>query len=267
MNIVVKTAVAGALALGASSAFALGVPWNNNSDLVLIVENTTTGASYALDTGISLNTLLPSGSLVSGAVLNTTLSGINASISASSTLQTFLAANPASGDGWELIGGQYNGGGSATATNANTKTPGAAIYAYTSTVTANQGTKTLGNLENFENQYQTDVTIGGSLNGLTTASEITSSTALAPNSIQKYTTVAGDVLQTLGTAYNLYAFTGNGTTGTLQSYIQGTATLGTNGLLTITGNTSAVPLPAAVWLLGSGLMGLVGVSRRRKAAA
>ena len=29
---------------------------------------------------------------------------------------------------------------------------------------------------------------------------------------------------------------------------------------------SAVPLPAAVWLLGSGILGLVGMSRRRKAA-
>lgn len=30
--------------------------------------------------------------------------------------------------------------------------------------------------------------------------------------------------------------------------------------------TSEVPVPAAVWLLGSGLLGLVGVARRRKAA-
>ena len=32
------------------------------------------------------------------------------------------------------------------------------------------------------------------------------------------------------------------------------------------GTVSAVPVPAAVWLFGSGLMGLVGVARRRKAS-
>ncbi|VAW79336.1 hypothetical protein MNBD_GAMMA15-1239 [hydrothermal vent metagenome] len=30
-------------------------------------------------------------------------------------------------------------------------------------------------------------------------------------------------------------------------------------------NTSPVPVPAAIWLFGSGLLGLVGVARRRKA--
>jgi hypothetical protein len=31
------------------------------------------------------------------------------------------------------------------------------------------------------------------------------------------------------------------------------------------GNVSAVPVPAAVWLFGSGLIGLVGLARRKKA--
>jgi hypothetical protein len=36
--------------------------------------------------------------------------------------------------------------------------------------------------------------------------------------------------------------------------------------LTGTITPSAVPVPAAVWLFGSGLLGLVGVARRKKAA-
>jgi len=37
------------------------------------------------------------------------------------------------------------------------------------------------------------------------------------------------------------------------------------GTYTATGTFSAVPVPAAVWLMGSGLLGLIGIARRRKA--
>ena len=46
--------------------------------------------------------------------------------------------------------------------------------------------------------------------------------------------------------------------------------LSSSGQLTyniVAGNTAPVPLPAAVWLLGSGLLGLIGVGRRSRAAA
>lgn len=42
---------------------------------------------------------------------------------------------------------------------------------------------------------------------------------------------------------------------------------GVSYTLRLTGTISAVPIPAAVWLLGSGLIGLVGVARRRKVLA
>jgi len=41
---------------------------------------------------------------------------------------------------------------------------------------------------------------------------------------------------------------------------------GVNYLVHLEGTVSAVPVPAAVWLFGSGLIGLAGVARRRKAA-
>jgi hypothetical protein len=35
--------------------------------------------------------------------------------------------------------------------------------------------------------------------------------------------------------------------------------------ITIGGNISTVPVPAAAWLFGSGLLGLVGIARRKNA--
>ena len=34
----------------------------------------------------------------------------------------------------------------------------------------------------------------------------------------------------------------------------------------ITSGAAAIPVPAALWLFGSGLLGLVGIARRKKAA-
>jgi hypothetical protein len=44
-----------------------------------------------------------------------------------------------------------------------------------------------------------------------------------------------------------------------------TFTLSNAGILTA--SVGAVPLPAAVWLLGSGLLGLIGIGRRRASGA
>ena len=269
MNTLIKAAIAGALSLGATGAFAAtGQPWSNSSDLILVVENASTHAAYALDTGITLNSVLPTGSLVSNATLNTSLAGINDAISASPALQSFLAANPAAGDAWTLEGGQWNGGGSASATNSNTKAPGAAKAVFTSdngTVNnTNVTTKTLGNMQSFLNGLNTDIIAGGGLNGLESASETSSATG-SLSADARYGFWTNMDFSSLGSAaIQLFGFSGNNTTGKLQSYILGTATLDANGNLTIKG--SATPLPAAVWLLGSGLLGLFGVSRRRATA-
>lgn len=47
---------------------------------------------------------------------------------------------------------------------------------------------------------------------------------------------------------------------------QGLAAAGAGYTLTLWGSTAPVPLPAAVWLFGSGVIGLVGLARRKMAA-
>ena len=242
MNTIVKSAVAAALALGASGAFAIGLPSTNSSDMILLVENTTTGASYALDTGVTLNALLPTASLVANASLSTALAGVNTTVAASSTLQSFLAANPASGDGWELIGGQFPGGTGGVANNSTTKAPGAGKVAYTSTLPVNQATHTLANMNSILNGLVTEMSAsGGTLNGLLTAAELTGQN-VAPKAITKWGVVQGDVLGALGQAQTFFGFTGNGTTGALQSYVLGSATLAANGTLSLSGNSTG-PAP------------------------
>jgi hypothetical protein len=276
MNRLVKLAVAGVLSLGATSAFAaLGAPWNNSSDLLLVVENATTHDTYSLDLSTSLDSILPTGSLVANASLNTSIPGITLSKSATGTLTSFLAANPAASDLWTLEGGQWNGGGvnSAGAGN-NTRPAGAGKAIFTSFNgtgnNANVPTKNVANMNAFLNGIQADVIQStGAFNGLLTATEATCAACTTTGAEARYGFWTATDFSSLGsTAMQLFGFTGNGTAGALQSYILGTATLDASGNLTITANqTSAVPLPAAVWLFGSGLLGLFGVARRRAAAA
>jgi hypothetical protein len=277
MNRLIKLAVVGALSLGATSAFAaLGAPSSNSSDEVLVIENATTHAAYALDLGssFSLNSMLPTGSLVANASLNTSISAPSGTVLASGTLTSFLASNPASGDLWTLEGGQYNGPGNTPATNSNTKAAGAAKGVFTSangtTNNSNVTTKILSNLQQFLNGLNGDVTSStGGLFGLTTASEATCAAGCVTSGAeQRYGFWTNLDWSPLGsTAVQLFGFTGNGNTAAPQSYILGSATLGTDGKLTIMGNQTSVPLPGAVWLFGSGLLGLFGVARRRAAAA
>jgi hypothetical protein len=267
MNMILKTAVVGALALGGSSAFALTAPSTGASDLILIVENSATTATYAFDTGISIDSVLPTGSLVPSAVLNTSISGLNKSTAATPMLTNFLAANPASGDIWTLESGYFPG----AATTGSDQTPGAAKAIFVSpsytTTNSNVTSKTLLAMNVYLNGLNTDVIQNtGQLFALNTSTETTAA-SFGTNQQKKYGFLTVQDAGAVGTTSELFGFTANGSSGKLQSYILGTAGLSANGTLTFTANpTSAVPLPAAVWLFGSGLMGLVGVSRRRKAA-
>jgi hypothetical protein len=122
-------------------------------------------------------------------------------------------------------------------------------------------------METYLSSLNNEVVSGG-LTPLQTSAENSTTVSFSSLAATKYGLWgAADLAPLSSSAVTLFGLTGNAGTGQVQSYILGSASLGTNGTLTFTGNsTSPVPLPAAVWLFGSGLMGLVGVSRRRKAA-
>ncbi len=78
--------------------------------------------------------------------------------------------------------------------------------------------------------------------------------------------VFGTVTCSTGAATTTYDAVTGEFTAAWDSVIVGGSFNGNVGQWVITGNVSAVPVPAAVWLFGSGLIGLAGIARRRKAA-
>ena len=63
-------------------------------------------------------------------------------------------------------------------------------------------------------------------------------------------------------------FTGGSGYTAFKAFYDNQSTIGNNVVLSNSGNmhyTPAVPVPAAVWLFGSGLLGLIGIARRKKA--
>ena len=87
------------------------------------------------------------------------------------------------------------------------------------------------------------------------------STTISSNPANWYLAGGATAVSGLGTACDLYGVTGT-TTGDVALSLLGTASLSANGV-TFAPESTPVPLPAAIWLLGSGLLGLAGVGRRK----
>jgi hypothetical protein len=256
MNTALKIGAAGALTLAGVGAHAsIASPSSGAADAILFGEvlnaaGTAAVASYAGDTGVTINQLL------AGSV-NTTVLGSDANLAK-------LFSADAAGDTlyWGVSGTQGTTQFVTTTTNSATNkistianiTLGTWAQGFTtdiSTINSNINNPALNTIEgaNPATAGVWDVINSGTYNWYGTLP--TSNTLATAGSSGTATLFSELVSSSSNTAKGTYA--------PVESL-----SFSANGLqFTGSGSPPPVPLPAAVWLLGSGLLGLTGVARRK----
>ena len=256
----------------ANAALATG----NNGSLAIAAFNTVTNDWYIRDTGFLLNSFLPSSvttysgdSAVTGdktPAAGLALSKSNTASFADASFSTWLGSQTQSDIRWFVSA--VDSVGTATATN---------VKRYVTSSANASETSTNGNLDG----YISTANAGGlgTVFASGTNGSLSSTGTLAPSAWASNFGLGADGLASLGQDVSLFYFsrsTGTGSTTTAADTTKfgnatgyATVNLAANGDFTYTlagAPVSAVPVPAAAWLLGSGLMSFGAFARRRRAA-
>lgn len=233
----------------------------NGSSLILNVFDTVTKASYSATLEIAPNNL----------TYNTFTGGSSFTALASNSIFTGLfGASTASNVKWEVVSAVNDAlAGGTPGTNIPWSLGFSAATqpaAFSGIQQTQAGTK----FNTWVNTIAGHQTSSGS--GLTSSTNATdlwnmnnASAAFGGNSGGG--TLPFTITGILGSSLSYFTATANGDTAgdpSVFSQIAGNWNLASNGTLTWNAaQVGAVPVPAAVWLLGSGLMGMVGIGRRR----
>lgn len=263
--------IAAAVALAAAGSAHADIVGANlgNSSLVIAAFNSVTNAYYVRDTGFLLNTFLPSSVTTAagdGGVTGNktpdaglTLDKTNTASFADTAFSTWLSGQTVSDIRWTVVASDSQ---STSTTNLSRM-----VLALSTPVSVSNGTLT--NAVTQVSGFAGPTGPTGSITG-----------SGVPASFQGNLILNGSTLGTLDNASSLFYFVrtqpGGASATTANTTQFGNSTgfaqvlLASNGDFSYTlagAPVSAVPVPAAAWLMGSGLMAIGGAVRRRKAAA
>jgi hypothetical protein len=260
-----------ALAVGASPAFAdVYLPSTNNGELTLFVQNQTAGTTYTRGLTSRLDQIQTSGAIQADATNGTysvgeAVTGFSfGTIAADGNLSSFLGAAGANDViVWSVVGG--DGGNSNNVAEERYVTTTQASLAGGTSVTNGQLRSVYSQLEGVLNTN----------NGFIEGSALGDGSSTPAGATPFYTSTAENWFgagphqaSALGSAANFYmlASAGGSTSNNAMVYSLNRITLDGQGNLIMESSSAPVPLPAALWLLGSGLLGMAGVSRRKQQA-
>jgi hypothetical protein len=264
MKHLVQLSIAGSLALGSVAAHAsIALPTStqgNLADVVLfadIFNGTTLVAAYAGDTGATVSSV-GGGTAPSKSFEDSNLSSFLSQATAGTTVL------------WAVEGGGINSSGNPFLVTSSPKA-GQLTNANNGSVLTSMGTGLYNQLSTINTLIGTGTSLLGTVDAANGGTGFNPQ-ALAAD-VSNWNNGTLNVAQTgLGSTATLYALTANGQSGTSNSTTtpELTVSLTQTGLVYSAlggGSPPPVPLPAAVWLLGSGLLGLAGVGRRKSKAA
>ena len=272
MKLAIKIVLAGTvLAAGAAQAANItnlpsSTVGGNGSDLVLFITDTTTGSNfYAKDLGVRVDSLVSKSTTATDGALNatTSLGSFNLSTSlgfgADANIKSFFDAHPGDTFAYSVLAADSSGSNNNAGARrfAGTYSTDISLQGPTS---ANVSTAAIAANSFYLNLQSDTVTFPSTTNGWGAAGTPGQN---APNSFLSLAYANGS---TVGTAMSMYLMATHGANQLANVYVSAnTLTLNADGSLTVTAINT--PIPAAVWLFGSGLLGLAGIGRRRRLAA